>query len=231
MLHRYCPEVEVLGYAHSAATGMELINASKPDLVFLDIEMPGGSGFDLLQMIHSPEFDVIFVTAFDKYAIRAIRFCAIDYLLKPVDYKELAMAVNRVSERKLDKQKANLSFQNYIENIGVSKTERKIALVSSARNIYVKVKEIVRCEGENNYTHVYLTNGEKILVTRTLKDFEELLEDSGFLRVHQSHLINLKHIRTFEKKDGGHIQMCDKSIVHISRQRREKVMNLLSSWK
>jgi two-component system, LytTR family, response regulator len=231
MLNRYCPEVEVAAYALSASEGFELIKASKPDVVFLDIEMPGGTGFDLLQMTHAHDFDVVFVTAFDQYAIRAIRFCAIDYLLKPVDYKELVMAVNRVISRKNDRQKIQLSMQNYVENIGTSKTERKIALVSSNRNIYVKVKEIIRCEGENNYTRVFVVNGEKVLVTRTLKDFEELLEDSGFIRVHQSHLINMDHIHSFEKKDGGYILMCDKSVVHISRQRKEKVMKMLAGWK
>jgi two-component system, LytTR family, response regulator len=231
MLHRYCPNVDVMGFAQSASSGLELINSLSPDLVFLDIEMPGKSGFDLLQMTGSHNFNIIFVTAFDKYAIRAIRFSAIDYLLKPVDYKELVMAVNKVAERLSNKSNTHQVYANYLENIKNSIPERKIALNTANRTLFAKVKEIIRCEGENNYTHVYLSNGEKILVARTLKDFEELLEDSGFIRVHQSHLVNKEHIRSLEKKDGGHLVMSDKSVVYISRQRKEKVMKILATWK
>ena len=231
MLQRYCAEVEVFGFAQSASAGLELIKNLKPNLVFLDIEMPGGTGFDLLQMTEKHNFDVIFVTAYDQYAIKAIRFCAIDYLLKPVDYIDLVMAVNRVTAKHKEKQEQNLPFHNYIENLNNTGTERKIALVSSDRNLFVKVKEIIRCEGENNYTQVFLINGEKIMVSRTLKDFEELLEDVGFIRVHQSHLINIEHIRSLEKKDGGCIRMCDKSSVNISRQRKDRVLELLAGWK
>ena len=231
MLNRYCPEVEVAGYAQSVSAGLELIKNVTPSLIFLDIEMPGETGFDLLQMTEKHEFEIIFVTAFDQYAIKAIRFCAIDYLLKPVDYKELVIAVNRVIEKNSKRRTQNKSFQNYIENINNSLIDRKIALVSSDRHLFVKVKDIIRCEGENNYTNVFLTNKEKVLVSRTLKDFEELLEDNGFIRVHQSHLINIEQILSYEKKDGGYFKMCDNSTVYISRQRRDKVMQVLSEWK
>jgi two-component system LytT family response regulator len=231
MLNSYCPEVEVAGYAQSASVGLELIKTAKPELIFLDIEMPIQTGFDLLQMTEHHNFEVIFVTAFDQYAIKAIRFCAIDYLLKPVDYKELVIAVNRVIEKNNERQSRNKSYQNYIENINNSLIDRKIALVSSDRHLFVKVKDIIRCEGENNYTNVFLTNGENVLVSRTLKDFEELLEENGFIRVHQSHLINIEKIQSYEKKDGGFFKMSDKSTVYISRQRRDKVMQVLSKWR
>jgi two-component system LytT family response regulator len=226
LLRKYCPEVEVVDMVNSAAEGIESISRLKPSLVFLDIQMQGGSGFDLLERLKPVSFEVIFVTAFDQYAIRAIRFCAIDYLLKPVDILELQSAVSRAANKILQR-KPNLSLTNLLENRNSKKDDLKIALPTAERILFVQISEIIRCLGDNNYTTVYLKNGESILVSKTLKEYEELLADKGFLRVHQSHLINHHYIRSYEKQDGGFLKMTDGVSVPISRQRKQQVLQQL----
>ena len=226
LLGKYCPEVEIVGMSHSAAEGIESILLLKPSLVFLDIQMQGVSGFDLLEQLKPVSFEVIFVTAFDQYAIRAIRFCAIDYLLKPVDILELQSAVSRAANKILQRE-PNLSLTNLLENRNQEKDDLKIALPTSERILFVQVSEIIRCLGDNNYTTVYLKNSDSVLVSKTLKEYEELLTDKGFLRVHQSHLINVRYVRSFEKQDGGYLKMTDGASVPISRQRKQQVLQQL----
>lgn len=226
LLGKYCPEVEIVGMAHSAAEGIEGISRLRPSLVFLDIQMQGGSGFDLLEQLRPVSFEVIFVTAFDQYAIRAIRFCAIDYLLKPVDILELQSAVSRAVNKILQRE-PNLSLTNLLENRNPEKDGLKIALPTAERILFVQISEIIRCLGDNNYTTVYLKNSDSVLVSKTLKEYEELLTDKGFLRVHQSHLINLRYVRSFEKQDGGYLKMTDGASVPISRQRKQHVLQQL----
>lgn len=226
LLHKYCPAVEIVDMAHSAAEGIESISRLKPSLVFLDIQMQGGSGFDLLEQLKPVSFEVIFVTAFDQYAIRAIRFCAIDYLLKPVDILELQSAVSRAANKILQRE-PNLSLTNLLENRNQEKDNFKIALPTAERILFVHLSEIIRCLGDNNYTTVFLKNGASVLVSKTLKEYEELLTDNGFLRVHQSHLINVRYVRSFEKQDGGYLKMTDGTSVPISRQRKQQVLQQL----
>lgn len=227
ILARYCPEVDVLGMAHNATEGLELILKEQPDLVFLDIQMPGGSGFDLLASIKNPDFDVIFVTAYNQYAIKAIRMSAIDYLLKPINILELREAVSRVKAKNELKSSKSNHLQNYLENQSLSQSQRKIALPTSERLLYVKIEDIIRCQGENNYTKFYLNNGQPVLVSKTIKEYEELLKEDGFIRVHQSHLINTKHVKSYEKREGGYLKMVDGSTVSISRQRKDFVLSQL----
>lgn len=226
LLTRYCPELEILAMAHSAREGIEAISRTKPELVFLDIQMQGGSGFDLLEQVRPVDFEVIFVTAFDQYAIRAIRFCAIDYLLKPVDILELQAAVQRAVS-KIRQRDPNLAMTTLLANRKTGNEDLKIALPTAERILFVQVSEIIRCLGENNYTTVFLKNGASVLVSKTLKEYEELLSDKGFLRVHQSHLINHQYIRSFEKQDGGYLKMTDGASVPISRQRKPQVLQQL----
>ncbi|TKG94038.1 response regulator transcription factor [Puteibacter caeruleilacunae] len=225
LLQRYCNEVEVLGMAHGALDGIDLIKQLNPELVFLDIRMPDGTGFDLLDHFTQPDFDVIFITAYDQYAIKAIRMSAIDYLLKPVNIMELKTAISRAIEKQ--KGSPNEQLLNYLENQQRQGSDRKIALPTAERILFVQLHEIIRCQGENNYTHIYLTNGDHVLVSKTLKEYEELLGESGFIRVHQSHLINREYIRSYEKQDGGYIKMTDDSTISISRQRKENVLRIL----
>ncbi len=230
LLSRYCSKIEVVGKAYDAVSGIRMIEAQQPQLVFLDIQMPGGNGFDLLEAMPTRHFEVIFVTAFDHYAIKAIRFCAFDYLLKPVNILELQQAVGRVVE-KINALRPQLAEQwSLLENNRKS-VDKRMALPTAERVLFVSIREISRCKGENNYTFVYLVNGEKILVSRTLKEFEELLEEEGFIRVHQSHLVNKHQVLSYEKSDGGYLLMNDGAQVSISRMRKENVLKILSGKK
>lgn len=226
ILAKYCPEVEVQAMGYSAIEGMELIQTHKPELVFLDIQMPDGTGFDLLEKIPDPDFKVIFVTAYNEYAIKALRISAIDYLLKPVDILDLKAAVSKALEGKMNEEKE--AIENYISNISRENGERKIALPTAERILYVVISDIIRFQGESNYTHVYLASGKHVLVSRTLKEYEELLTENGFIRTHQSHMVNEKHVKSYEKQDGGYLELTDGSQVGISRQRKEHVLTLLA---
>ena len=226
ILAKYCPAVQVLAMGHSAIEGLELIQQHQPDLIFLDIQMPGGSGFDLLEKLPSPDFKIIFVTAFDEFAIKALRLSAIDYLLKPVNILDLKAAVDRAARETQNLKEE--AIDNYIANRGRENGERKIALPTAERIVYIRISEIVRFRGESNYTHVYLQDGQHILVSRTLKEYEELLSENGFLRTHQSHMVNQEHVRSFEKQDGGYLEMTDGSHISISRQRKEHVLKVLA---
>nr|WP_321450753.1 LytTR family DNA-binding domain-containing protein [uncultured Carboxylicivirga sp.] len=225
-LKKYCTQVEVCAMANNAAEGVQLIHQYQPDMVFLDIQMPGGNGFDLLESISERDFKVIFVTAYDQYAIKAIRYCAFDYLLKPINTIELQKAVDRVvAELKGHKKESILQYETLKHNGAHS--AKRIALPSAQRLLFVEVSDIIRCEAESNYTSIYLQSGAKEVVSKTLKEYEELLAEEGFIRVHQSHLVNVQMIQSYEKADGGYLLMKDASQVPISRLRKEKVMEVL----
>jgi two-component system LytT family response regulator len=226
MITAHCPEVDIVAVCSSAGEGRESLLSLHPDLIFLDIEMPGESGFSLLENLPRIEFEVIFVTAYDYYGIKAIKFSALDYLLKPVDTNDLVTALGKAKEKILQKQE-NLRLRNMLENARRSNTDKILALSMSDKVEFIEVASIIRCESDGNYTTFYLKNGEKLLISKTLKEYDELLTPYGFLRVHQSHLINLKEIKSFIKTDGGYIKMKDGSSVSISRQRREIVLKAL----
>ena len=226
ILLEYCPKVEVVAMCASAIDGRKAISEFQPDLVFLDIEMPGGSGFSLLESIEEINFEVIFVTAFDQYGIKAVKFCALDYLLKPIDILELSQAIEKVESR-IARKSENLRMKTLLANRQIENSNPKIALPFSDKIEFIEISSIVRCEGEGNYTHIHLKTGENILASKTLKEFDELLTEHNFLRVHQSHLINLNEVKSYVKTDGGYIKMKDGTSVSISRQRRELVMGRL----
>lgn len=227
LLKRHCTNVSVTGTAASAIEGIDAIEHHRPDLVFLDIEMPNGNGFDLLESLPKIDFEVIFVTAFDHYAIKAIKFCALDYLLKPIDLLELKVAVQKVGEKMANARK-NEKMEVFMQNRRNPQAVKKIALPTADKVDFVSVNEILRCQAESNYTHIFLTNGQKILVSRTLKEYEELLADFNFLRVHQSHLINVAEVKTYVKRDGGYIVMSDESEVTVSRQKKDTLLERLA---
>ena len=184
------------------------------------------TGFSLLESLPDIPFEVIFVTAYDNYAIQAIRFSALDYLLKPIDPEELVHAVDKAVHVIFRKQE-NKRMQNLLQNARALDKQKKIALSVTDKIEFVEIGSIIRCESESNYTTFYLKSGEKLIVSKTLKEFDELLTPYNFLRVHQTHLINLDEIKSFIKTDGGYIQMKDGSSVSISRQRRNYVMDVL----
>lgn len=229
MIKLYCNDVEIIGLAHNVDSAYELINSLNPDLVFLDIKMPDGSGFDLLERFTKLNFKVVFITAHEEYAIKAFRFSALDYILKPIDPNDLMNAVDKMSGinsiNDLDMQFKTMKENFYNES---SQTEKKIVL-RTTENIYViPISEVVRCRSEKNYTYFYFTNREKIIVSKTLKDFEDILTDYGFMRVHRSNLINLKYISRYDKSEGGYVIMLDDSRVDVSYRKKEKLLNYIN---
>ncbi|MFV0593281.1 MAG: LytR/AlgR family response regulator transcription factor [Draconibacterium sp.] len=225
LLQEYCPEVLLTGEANSVADAVLLIEKYDPDLVFLDIEMPRENGFRLLETIENARFEVIFVTAFDSYAIKAIRFSAADYILKPINYNELATAVTRVSQRISQKQE-NRRVSELSRNIKQPENPR-IGLPTGDRIEFIEVKKIIHCKGEGNYTHIYLEGKRPLLVAKTLVDFEELLGDHSFVRTHKSHLVNLHHVSALLKTDGGTLELSNGDRVNISRRRKDSVQRML----
>lgn len=226
---RWCPDVTIMDTAGSMKEGLSKLKELKPDVVFLDIQLGDGDGFSLLEQLGETETHVIFTTGLDSQGIRAIKFSALDYLLKPVDPDELVSAI--------EKLKAQKKKQSFSENVRLlaehldgrsSKPEtRRLALNSSDKVQIVRIDEIIRCESERNYTTFFLKGGKQIVVTRTLKEYEELLEPLGFVRVHHSHLINLDCLKEFIKSDGGYALMNDSSQVPVSVRKREDLMKAL----
>ncbi|MCL3781930.1 response regulator [Prolixibacteraceae bacterium JC049] len=225
LLKQYCPMVSVLGEAASAAEGVELISILKPQLIFLDIEMPHQNGFDMLDTIQHNQFEVIFVTAYDHYALKAIKVNALDYILKPIDINELKNAVNKATLR-IENQQWHW-HKELIQNMTSNNGSTRIALTTQDQIEMVFVKDIIRCQGERNYTHVFLSDNTSRLISKPLSELEELLTEHQFMRVHKSHLINFNAISAFVKNDGGYIKMIDDSSVPVSRRKKELIIQCL----
>ncbi len=220
IIAEYCPKIEVVGKAHSAREGVKLINEKEPDLVFLDVEMPHGSGFDLLSHFPQKTFEVIFITAFNHYAIKAVKFSAVDYILKPINISEFIEAVKKVEAGRQEKKDRNFNFDTLLENLR-SSMPSKLAIPTSDGMEYLNTNEIVRVEADRSYSWFFLNDGRKFLVSRNLKEYQELLSDRNFFRTHNSHLINLSFVKKFIRQEGGYIQMEDESTVPISRGKKD----------
>lgn len=228
ILEQWCPQVEVVATAMNAEEGFAAIRAHAPDLLFLDIQMPGRSGFDLLKAFTSIEFEIIFITAYDQYGIQAIKFSALDYLLKPIDIEELKSAVEKAAG-KIAARKKNDSIDNLLSYIKRGRSDTpKIALPTAQEILYVRVDEIIRCEASDNYTIFFLTNNEKVMVCKTLKEFADLLTPHDFIRTHQSHLVNLHFVKSYLREDGGALLLKDLTRIPISRQNRDLVKAALN---
>ncbi len=226
ILGKNCSGVNVAGTAINAIDGVALIQQLKPSLIFLDIQMPGKSGFDVLREFPNPDFEVIFITAYDQYGIQAIKFSALDYLLKPINITELKEAIEKARQRLSAKNKA-LNLENLLAYIQQGQKEvPKIALPTLYETRYIKVDEVIRCEASNNYTTFY-TAGEQILVCKTLKEFVELLQPHQFVRTHQSHLVNINFVKSLLREDGGTLLMKDNTKVPISRMSKDVVKDAL----
>lgn len=228
LLKRYCPRVNILAAATDIYEAEKLINHYQPDLLFLDIQMGEQTGFDLLGLISEKNFEVVFITAFDKYGIEAIKFAALDYLLKPVVIADLVLAVNKAEDKIIARDK-NLQLQfllNHLKSGDQSPT--KIALPQLHEIRYVSVKEIIRCEADNSYTFFYLSSNERILISRSIKEYNELLKPLGFVRVHQSHLVNKAFVKSWLKEDGGSLLLSNGDKVPVSRPNRNLVQQALS---
>ncbi len=219
-------EVEIIGEADGVAAGKKLVESINPDLIFLDVQMQDGTGFDLLAKIDRSKFHVIFVSAYDRFAITAFKFSAVDYLLKPVETADLSLAIDKIKQSKSTdevQQKLDLLLNN------INKID-KIALPSLNGIEFIKLENIIRCESDNNYTNFYLTSGEKIIVSKTLKEYEDMLDNKGFFRTHKSHIINLAYLKKYIKGEGGIAVMEDGSEVTVSRRRKEEFMEVLANF-
>lgn len=229
LLARHCEGINVVATALGADEAREKILELKPDVVFLDIEMPEKNGFDLLRSLKEPEFDVVFVTAYDAYGIMAIKFSALDYLLKPINITELKSTVDRL-QRSVEVKKQNLRLNSLLQLLDRKSSDdsQKIALPTLKETYLVPVKDIVRCESSNNYTTFFLINGVAHLISKPLYEYDELLSPYGFIRCHQSHLINKAHITSILNEDSGYLVMYNTTQkIPISRQRRSAIKLLL----
>jgi two-component system LytT family response regulator len=226
ILNNFCNEIEVVAQAENVKTAKGKIEKEKPDAVFLDIQMPDGTGFDLLEQFSEINFQVVFVTAYDQYALKAIKFSALDYILKPVNPQQLIDAVEKIKSAELSFGLISKQIHTLLKN---KNGFERITLPTFEGLRFINLTDIIRCESDNNYTNFYLSSGEKILVTKTLKEFDESLSGEDFIRVHQSHLVHSKYIDRYIKGDGGTIVMMDGAEVEVSRRRKEAFLVRMTS--
>lgn len=229
LLETYCPEVEIIGTADSVSSSIKSIRLLKPDILFLDVQINGGTGFDVLEKISDLKLSVVFTTAYDHYALKAFKFSAIDYLLKPIDIDELKAAVKKVSTS-YKQEEEQYKIQNLLSNLK-NPSEDPVLLVSSTEAIeFIRICDISRCEAQGAYTQLFLKDSKPIIVSKVIKEFEFLLQGYGFYRVHQSHLINLKEVRKYVKSE-NYLLMRDGSQIQLARSRKEEFFNVLHKVK
>jgi len=230
LLKTYCPDVEIVAMCNSSELGVEAIRQHRPDLVFLDIEMPKMNGFDMLEKFDKLFFEVVFCTAYDQFAIKAFKYSALNYLLKPVDPDDLKATISRINEKKSapSREQFELLLQNMKQR--EKSTPQRIALTTGDGLIFVPTADIIYCEAESNYTNVVLTGGKKILVSKVLKEIDEVLSGPDFYRVHSSFLININRIKKLVRGDGGYIVMDNDATVSISRSKRQEFMELFEKF-
>ena len=227
-LNKYCPEIDVQAVCKNAGEALEQIQARQPRLVFLDVEMPDRSGFDLLEALTEIHFHIIFTTAFNQYALRAIKFGALDYLLKPIDKDELRLAVDKFIKQ--EKQVSLNQLTALLSHAGKNNvfSFQKIAFPTLHSYELVHLNDILACESSSNYTHVRLTNGKSILVSKTLKEIEELLDMTPFFRVHHSWIVNLQYAIRYVKGDGGYLVLNNEMTIPVSRNKRDDLLKYIT---
>jgi len=225
-IREYCPSLRVVDQTQNPEEAIRMIQQHKPDVIFLDIEMPRMSGFKMLEQIAEVDFEVIFITAYNHYAINAIRISAFDYLVKPVAIEDLQQTVDRLGNFSIKKtrERAKLLKQNLANP---KSQEDHIAIPTNDGLEFIQIKQIIRIESSSNYSKLILQNGQQLLVTRQLKDFEELLQDYRFYRVHHSHLVNLNFIAKYIRGDGGQIAMRNGDMIDVSRRKKEVFLKLI----
>lgn len=224
LIENFCPQVTIIGVSDDAERGIKMIDKLQPDLVFLDISMPKMNGFELLKRLNFKDFELIFTTAYDKYAIEAFQVGAIHYLLKPIDSEELIKAVKRV-ENKRKENENTINIHSIIQQVTANR-QPKIAIPSLKGLEMLEIDNIIRCEADSNYTTIHLISN-KILVTKTLKELEQILATYNFIRIHNSHLINLAHLRTYVKGEGGIVILSNGEQISVSRSRKSSLLEKL----
>lgn len=233
LLNLYAPEISIIGEAENVKNGITEILNKKPQVVFLDIQLTDGTGFDILESITKTEgkinTNIVFITAHEKYAIKAFRFSALDFLLKPVDPDELQQVIAKIKnslETKSNYSNIDLLLENISKKVD---TFKRIALSTSQGIHLYEIGDIIRCESQDNYTKFYIKNQKPILISKTLKEYDELLSEHGFERIHQSHLINIAYLKAYIKTDGGYVLMQDESHLPISQRKRERLKEILNT--
>lgn len=226
LLSIYAKDCTVIAEANGVKSGVECLQRNKPDLLLLDVEMQDGTGFDLLSIYGKLDFNVVFVTGHDAYAIKAFKYSAIDYILKPVDPDELKSAIEK-AKNSPNVEEQNLTVSNLVENKEKADLEKKVVLRDTETVYLVSIKDIIRCESEANYTKFYLIDGRKLTISKTLKEYDQLFENQSFFRVHQSHLVNLLHFDRYEKKEGGTLVMKDGSTLPVAVRKKDALMKAL----
>ena len=229
LLSRYSLGVKIIGVCNSGADGLAKITALNPDLVFLDVEMPGMNGFEMIRKLPAVNFEIIFTTSHEQYAIRAIRFSALDYLVKPLDSTALQDAISRMRDKMQEKLPAE---EKKLELLGIpaEKKFNNLAVPTMEGLLFIGLQDIIRCESDDKYTKIFLADKKMILASRTLGDFEELLSPHGFFRIHKSYLINLSHLKKYLRGEGGQVIMADGSTLDVSRRKKEELMVLVSQF-
>lgn len=228
-IEKYCPDIAIKGIYSKPEDAMAGIRKNNPKLVFLDVQMPQMSGFDLLQQLSPINFDVIFVSAHNQYAIKAIKFSVLDYLLKPIDVEDLLHAVNRFKERQ-DKTINSFRYQSVLNNIQLESGRVEKLAVPTLQGIdFFNTKDILYCKADGSYTQIVLRNNHQVMVSKNLKDFESLLAGSGFFRVHHSYIINLAHVEKYVKGEGGYVILTDNHHVDVSRRKKDEFLALLNT--
>jgi len=230
LLEKHCPQITIIATAQSVGDAVDVIEKYVPDLVFLDIQMGDQTGFDVLKLLPTRNFEVIFVTAYDQYGIKAVKFAALDYLLKPIDIEELMNAVNK-AEHKFTRQIQNSQLDFLLQQLKKPEpTISKIALPMQSEIRYIALSEIIRCEADNTYTHFFLSSEEKITISKSLKEYADLLCPNGFLRTHQSHLVNPKYVKSWLKEDGGILLLISGEKIPISKPNKDIVKQALQQF-
>lgn len=230
LLERYTDDIAIIGEAESVKTGIEAVQKYKPQVIFLDIHLSDGTGFDMLEKLATLgriKAHIVFITAHEQYAVKAFKFSALDFILKPVDFEELQHTIAKIKEV----VNQNSSFEHIdllLENIRKKVDNfRRIALSTSDGIHLFDVADIIRCEAKVNYTQFYIKNHKPVLISRTLKEYEEILSEHGFERVHQSHLINLSYLKSYIRSDGGYVIMSDNSTIPIAQSKKDKLQELI----
>jgi two-component system LytT family response regulator len=221
-LKMYCPQVQVIAECTSSETGLLKIKELQPDIVFLDIEMPVMNGFQILEKLGQINFSLVFVTAYDQFAVKAFRFNALDYLLKPIDGKDLKVAVEKALQQKPNSEQLHLMKQQF--QVGEKYHLEKIALPYQNGVTFTEIKNVLYCESDNNYTRIYVVGGQQYLISKTLGDIQEVLEEKNFLRVHRQYLVNLDHIKKYVKGEGNYLIMSNECNIPVARNKKEKLV-------
>jgi|SRR5450432_1252448 len=225
-IQEYCPIIKIVAQTQNPEEAIQFIRQYKPDVIFLDIEMPKMSGFKMLEQVDDIDFEIIFITAYNHYAINAIRISAFDYLVKPVAIEELQSTIDRLSQSTVIKTRERAD--TLLKNLANPKSQDdQIAIPTTDGLEFIQIKQIIRIESSSNYSKLFLQEGPQLLVTRQLKDFEELLSDYRFYRVHHSHLINLNYIAKYIRGDGGQIILRNGDIIDVSRRKKEVFLKLI----